>query len=195
MIKYLSDNKIPFAIIKGRFDSEIPPDSKINEDLDIVISLASINSFKNKIDFRNKFRQVNELTFINVNSNKHIDLYCQYLSVGYYYYLKINPNAFSQGSVSENEYLIYLILDPLLKFSSYRKRHRLKIQRYAEKGSLKMITNDLSKIIGRRMAVNLISRLSVGEYRLSPLFIKNCKFRLLFINGNFTRMLRVRLYR
>ena len=67
-----------------------------------------------------------------------IDLYFKTLNVGYYHFLKVSPLSFKSKEVSEIEYIIYQILDPLLKFSKYKKRHEYRLCEYFKKGVTKI---------------------------------------------------------
>ena len=96
--------------------------------------------------------------------------------------------------VSEIEYIIYQILDPLLKFSKYQKRHEYRLSQYFKKGINNEVQIRLKQIIGCKLTKILLNKISNSEYSISRSFIKICKFRMLFINGNFVKMIESRVF-
>ena len=191
MINYLKNQNIPFAVIQGEFDKEVDQKLSILGDLDIVLNQPNFLSLTTP-DY---LKKINKSTFKNQKTKKNIDLYFQFLNVGYYRYLRISNDSFKRETVSEQEYLIYLIIDPILKFSKYHHRHRLKINKYINNGSIQNIRPNLNRILGKRLTKKLINRFILENYNIESSFVRRCKFRLLFINGNFARMLQVRIFR
>ena len=114
--------------------------------------------------------------------------------MGYYHYLIINKQSFISNQVSESEYILYQILDPLLKFSKYQNRHQYRLQAYFKKDITKEIKASLNKIIGKKLANLLVDNISKGDFNISKALIRKCKCRMLFINGNFVKMLKARIF-
>ena len=183
--KYLKDNNISFALIKGKHDQV--EDNIVKPDIDIVLkNKSSIMLFKNPdFKFINQYRFRERLTGLN------IDIYCQFLNVGYYYYLRIGKSSYDNYQISDLEYLIYLILDPLLKFSEYHVRHKKRLSRYSQE-DLSQAFVLIDSIIGLRLSKVLYKKITSRDFNISTIFIKQCKFKLLFINGNFVRMCKYR---
>ena len=183
--KYLKDSNIAFALIKGkynRFDDDI-----VKRDIDIVLkNKSSILAFKNPA-----FKFIHQYCFREMSTGLNIDLYCQFLNVGYYYYLRISQSSYDNYQISDLEYLIYLILDPLLKFSEYHIRHKKRLSRYSHK-DLDQAFVLIASMIGLRLSKVLYQKIISREFNVSTIFIKQCKFKLLFINGNFVRMCKYR---
>ena len=50
----------------------------------------------------------------------------------------------------------------------------------------------LKQIIGSKLTKILLNKISDSKYSISRSIIKKCKFRMLFINGNFVKMLKTR---
>ena len=183
--KYLKDSNITFALIKGKYDQV--DDDIVRPDIDIVLkNKSSILIFKNPT-----FKFINQYRFREILTGLNIDLYCQFLNVGYYYYLRISNSSYDNYQISDLEYLIYLILDPLLKFSEYHSRHKKRLSRYSQE-ELSQAFVLLESIIGLRLSKVLYQKISSREFNVSTVFIKQCKFKLLFINGNFVRMCKSR---
>ena len=101
---------------------------------------------------------------------------------GYYNSKSISGRA----ATKIQEYIIYQLIDPLIKFSKYEERHKHRLRAYFEREeNQESIREALSCIIGDTLAKYLIYKILDNDFALSLLFIKRCKFRMLFINGNF----------
>ena len=195
MFRFLEEHKISYAILKGEHDENSlkKEDVRFKNDLDIVLNsnkedvLACL-----KADTNFKYLQHN--SFLVVSDNLRVDLYFKTLNVGYYHFLKINPIAFKSKQISEAEYIIYQILDPLLKFSKYQKRHEYRLTQYISAGVSDDVKKKLIQIIGYKLTQILLNKISNLEFSFSSLFIKKCKFRMLFINGNFVKMIKSRIF-
>ena len=106
MISYLKNQNIPFAVIQGEFDKEVDQKLSIQGDLDIVLNQPNFLSLTTP-DY---LKKINNSTFKNQKTKENIDLYFEFLNVGYYRYLRISNDSFKRETVSEQEYLIYLII-------------------------------------------------------------------------------------
>ena len=183
--KYLKDNNIVFALIVGKYNQV--DDAIVKPDIDIVLkNKSSILAFKNPA-----FKFIHQYRFREILTGLNIDLYCQFLNVGYYYYLRISQSSYDNYQISDLEYLIYLILDPLLKFSEYHTRHKKRLSRYSHK-DLDQAFVLIASMIGLRLSKVLYQKIASRDFNVSSFFIKQCKFKLLFINGNFVRMCKYR---
>lgn len=50
----------------------------------------------------------------------------------------------------------------------------------------------LQKIIGKKLSLSLLNKVSNNNFNISKAFIKICKIKLLFINNNFVKMIKSR---
>ena len=120
IFKIIEEKKIAYAVVKGVYDEESLKKEDIGfiKDLDIVLDCNKEDVFPFlKVD--NNFKHLENNSFLSISDNLRIDLYFKTLNVGYFHFLKISPLSFKSKEVSEKEYIIYQILDPLLKFSKY----------------------------------------------------------------------------
>ena len=78
----------------------------------------------------NNFKYLGDNSFLDIENDLRVDLYFKTLNVGYYHFLKINNQDFLNKEVSESAYIIYQIVDPLLKFSKYHNRHQYRLKKY-----------------------------------------------------------------
>jgi len=194
IITYLKENNIAFAVLKGVHDKDsYQMDTKeFKVDLDIVLDCKR-NSFINALKTHPSFTYLEQNSFLDIENNLRIDCYFNTLNVGYYHYLKIKKHSFLNNKVSENEYIVYQILDPLLKFSKYHFRHQYRLSAYFKLDISFEIKVMLKDIIGKKLGNQLVDNIANGNYDVSSTFIKKSKFRMLFINGNFVKMLQSRL--
>ena len=51
----------------------------------------------------------------------------------------------------------------------------------------------LKDIIGKELGNQLVDNIANGSFDISTSFIKKCKWKMLFINGNFVKMLQSRI--
>jgi len=194
IFKFLEENKIAYAVLKGSYDENSLKEEDVGfrKDLDIVLDCNKEDVFPFlKADHNFKYLENN--SFLAIADNLRIDLYFKTLNFGYYHFLKISPLSFKSKEVSEKEYIIYQILDPLLKFSKYHKRHIFRLKKYFFDETPKEVSSKLSKIIGKSLSEELLNKISKSEFSFSSPFIKKCKFRMLFINGNFVKMIKSRI--
>ena len=195
IFKFLEENKIAYAVLKGVHDENSLKEEDVGfrKDLDIVLDCNKEDVFPFlKADHNFKYLENN--SFLAVSDNLRLDLYFKTLNVGYYHFLKINLIAFKSKQISEKEYIIYQILDPLLKFSKYQKRHEYRLRQYVNAGISDDVKKMLRQIIGCTLTKILLNKISKSEFSFSSSFIKKCKFRMLFINGNFVKMIKSRIF-
>ena len=194
IITYLNENNIAFAVLKGVHDKDSyqMETKEFKADLDIVLDCER-NFFINALKTHPSFTYLEQNSFLDIENNLRIDFYFQTINVGYYHYLKIYEQSFLNKEVSEKEYIVYQILDPLLKFSKYHFRHQYRLSAYFKLDISSEIKEMLKDIIGRKLGNQLVDNIANGNFDISNSFIKKCKWKMLFINGNFVKMLQSRI--
>ena len=195
ILEILIEKDIAFAIIDGKYDTDSYNEEGrcFSPDLDIVLQSASEGVIE---DIRNnkEFESLEQFSFKEKETNTRVDLYLNSLNVGYYHFLNIEDSSFVNQRVSDEEYIIYQLLDPLLKFSKYLPRHKYRLQKYFSEGIPDNIVCKLEQIIGCNLTNILLNQILKGNFDVSQLFIRRCKINILFINGNFVKMIK-RLYK
>ena len=195
IINFLKQKKIAYAILKGTHDNESYMHERVGfkKDLDIVL-----NCKKDEVFFfliaDNNFKYLVDNSFLDIENNLRIDLYFKTLNVGYYHFLKINNQDFLTKEVSASAYIIYQILDPLLKFSKYHNRHQFRLKKYFRNTIPKEVEEYLKEIIGKKLAFELLENISNSNFAVKSIFIKKCKLNMLLINGNFVKMIKSRIF-
>lgn len=195
LFKILNAEKIDYAVIEGEYDSESyrVEGELFNPDIDVVLQFNSrkvISIIKNKPEFD----FLGGVSFRNNITNTRVDLYFSSLNVGYYHFLKVEFHSFVNKRLSKEEYIIHQILEPLLKFSKYHPRHQFRLEKYFVSGIPKGVKVRLDSTIGKLLSGMLLKKIINQDFRISKAFIKICKLRLLFINGNFVKMLKTRIF-
>jgi len=195
IFKFLEENKIAYTVLKGLYDKNSLKEENVGfrKDLDIVLDCNKEDVFP-FLKADHNFKYLENSSFLAVSDNLRIDLYFKTLNVGYYHFLKVSPSSFKSKEVSEKEYIIYQILDPLLKFLKYQKRHEYRLSQYFKNGISNDLQISLRQIIGNKLTRILLNKISSSNYSVSRLVIKRCKFRMLFINGNFVKMIKSRIF-
>lgn len=195
IITYLHQNKIDYAILKGRYDKEsFQLESKnFQPDLDIVL-LCDRMSFIENLKQDVSYQYIDESTFLDIKNNIRIDFYFKTLNVGYYHYLIVDKESFLNREVSESQFIIYQILDPLLKFSRYQNRHQFRLHAYFKNGFSIEVEDSLRNIIGGKLSTELLYKISRDDFNIRESFVRKCKCKMLFINGNFVKMLKARVF-
>ena len=194
IFRFLEKSCIPYAVIRA--EGELYRINEIKDcklDLDIVLNCTAQQILPQLVKSTD-FKQIDQHSFLDIKKNLRIDLYFKTINVGYYHFLKIQESSFKRKIVSHSEYVIYQLLDPLLKFSYYHPRHKLRLEKYISDGIDQKIIQTLEKIIGYRLSCILLKKISNKEFVFSVSFIQRCKFRMLFINGNFVKMIKSRVF-
>ena len=197
IFRFLEDKNISYAIIEGGNDYNGIKEEYVDfkQDIDIILDCKP-SRIINKLISSNDFNYLENNSFFSILDNLRVDLYFQTINVGYYHFLRVRPLAYRHKRISEQEYIIYQLIDPLIKFSKYEERHKHRLRVYFEREeNQESIREALSSIIGDTLAKYLIYKILDNDFALSLLFIKRCKFRMLFINGNFVRMIKSRIFR
>tara|TARA_B100001142_G_C14330323_1_gene653839 strand:- start:672 stop:1268 length:597 start_codon:yes stop_codon:yes gene_type:complete len=192
---FLDEKKIAYAVIRGVYDDDSFKEegTEFRQDLDVVLDCNKEDVIP-LLKLENDFKYLEKDSFLDISNNLRIDLYFKTLNFGYYHFLKVSPLSFQSREVSEIEYIIYQILDPLLKFSCYKKRHEYRLRQYFKKGVANNIQMKLKQIIGNNLSTVLLNKILDHRYSVSRSFIRKCKFKMLFINGNFARMIKSRVF-
>ena len=114
----LKTHKISYIVLTGKYDEESYHIEKtsIKKDLDILLDSTKENIIHHIFNHKN-LKHLEDNSFFDTFKNLRIDIYFRSLNVGYYHYFKADTSVFSYSQYNENVYVIYLILDPLLKFS------------------------------------------------------------------------------
>jgi len=195
IINFLEQKSIAYAVLKGTHDNESYMYESVGfkKDLDLVLNCKKDDVFSFLIA-DNKFKYIGDNSFLDIENDLRIDLYFKTLNVGCYHFLKINNQDFLTKEVSESAYIIYQILDPLLKFSKYHNRHQYRLKKYFSNRIPKEVEESLKEIIGKKLANELLENISNSNFDIKSIFIKKCKLNMLLINGNFVNMIKSRIF-
>lgn len=195
IINFLEQKSIAYAVLKGAHDKEsyLHESVGLKKDLDLVLNCKKDDVFSFLIA-DNNFKYLGDNSFLDIENDLRVDLYFKTLNVGYYHFLKIENQDFLTKEVSESAYIIYQILDPLLKFSKYHNRHQYRLKKYFSNTIPKEVEDCLKEIIGKKLANKLLENISNSNFAIKSIFIKKCKLNMLLINGNFVNMIKSRIF-
>ena len=195
IINFLEQKRIAFLVLKGVYDEEsyLLENESFKKDLDLILNCKKDDVFSNLIADDN-FKYLGDNSFLDIENDLRIDLYFKTLNVGYYHFLKIDNQDFLTKEASELTYIIYQILDPLLKFSKYHSRHQYRLEKYFNNSIPKDVEECLKEIIGKKLANELLGNISNSNFTVNIIFIKKCKLNMLLINGNFVKMIKSRIF-
>ena len=195
IINFLEQKRIAFLVLKGVYDEEsyLLENESFKKDLDLILNCKKDDVFSNLIADDN-FKYLGDNSFLDIENDLRIDLYFKTLNVGYYHFLKIDNQDFLTKEASELTYIIYQILDPLLKFSKYHSRHQYRLEKYFNNSIPKDVEECLKEIIGKKLANELLGNISNSNFTVNSIFIKKCKLNMLLINGNFVKMIKSRIF-
>ena len=195
IINFLEQKNIAYVVLKGLHDKESYIQERVGfkRDLDLVLNCKKDDVFSFLIT-DNDFKYLGDNSFLDIENDLRIDLYFKTINVGYYHFLKIDNQDFLNKEVSESAYIIYQILDPLLKFSKYHNRHQYRLKKYFNNTIPKEVDVYLREIIGKKLAYELLENISNSNFAIKSIFIKKCKLNMLLINGNFVKMIKSRIF-
>ena len=71
--------------------------------------------------------------------------------------------------------------------------HQYRLSAYFKLDISSEIKEMLKDIIGKKLGKQLVDNIANGNFDISNSFIKKCKWKMLFINGNFVKMLQSRI--
>ena len=160
----LKTHKISYIVLTGKYDEESYhiENTSIKRDLDILLDSTRENIIHHLFHHKN-LKHLEDNSFFDTFKNLRIDIYFRSLNVGYYHYFKADASIFNDSLYNENVYIIYLILDPLLKFSKYHTRHEYRLKMYFNNGVNDKIYLLLSDIIGVKLASYLLKKISQSD--------------------------------
>ena len=195
IINFLEQKSISYIVLIGKYDNDsyMYERSDFKKDLDLVLNCKKDDVFSFLIA-DNNFKYLGDNSFLDIDNDLRIDLYFKTINVGYYHFLKIDNQDFLNKEVSESAYIIYQILDPLLKFSKYHNRHQYRLKKYFNNTIPKEVEEYLKEIIGKKLAYELLENISNSNFAIKSIFIKKCKLNMLLINGNFVKMIKSRIF-
>jgi len=195
IINFLEQKSISYIVLIGKYDNDsyMYERSDFKKDLDLVLNCKKDDVFSFLIA-DNNFKYLGDNSFLDIDNDLRIDLYFKTINVGYYHFLKIDNQDFLNKEVSESAYIIYQILDPLLKFSKYHNRHQYRLKKYFNNTIPKEVDVYLREIIGKKLAYELLENISNSNFAIKSIFIKKCKLNMLLINGNFVKMIKSRIF-
>ena len=195
IINFLEQKSIAYVVLKGTHDNESYMHEIVGfkKDLDIVLNCKKDDVFSFLIA-DNNFKYLGDNSFLDIENDLRIDLYFKTLNVGYYHFLEIDDQDFLTTEVSESAYIIYQIIDPLLKFSKYHNRHQYRLKKYFNNSIPNEVEEYLKEIIGKKLAYELLGNISNSNFDVKSIFIKKCKLKMLLINGNFVKMIKSRVF-
>ena len=195
IINFLEQKNIAYVVLKGLHDKESYIQERVGfkRDLDLVLNCKKDDVLSFLIT-DNDFKYLGDNSFLDIENDLRIDLYFKTINVGYYHFLKIDNQDFLTKEVSESAYIIYQILDPLLKFSKYHNRHQYRLKKYFNNTIPKEVEEYLKEIIGKKLAYELLENISNSNFAIKSIFIKKCKLNMLLINGNFVKMIKSRIF-
>ena len=138
VVSALTKSGLSFAIITGKFEKEgslyeFKNNRSYVPDIDIIIfedeRFARLELLK--FGFRNISGCVFEYCHVTLGA-VHIDVYFEWLSVGIIKVFKPSLKDCVNLKTCESDYLLYQLIEPLLKFGEYKDRHVLRITLYKE---------------------------------------------------------------
>jgi hypothetical protein len=201
-LEKLKSKNVTYAVITGIYEEEgalvEKRDTNFIEDLDIVFFDISCTDLKALLLVMGVEHIINNTySYKTKEGVLPIDIYIEAINVGYYYLFRLNTeDIIAQDDkmiIREDDYVMYQFLEPLIKFSDYKKRHRHRLNKYLDNGYLtEDIKQRLYAIIGKYSTEYIITSLQ-KETKISKFFIKLVKIKLLFINHNFFRLFNKRV--
>jgi len=203
IISKLMEKKLSFAIITGRFEEagtlHEQETKNLQADLDIVFFDISRAQLHEKL-LNLGLEHVEFNTYKYIAQDKSIlpiDIYIDFINTGYYSLFPIQKENLldcdGYNIISESDYIVYQILEPLIKFSGYKKRHWYRLKRYIDEGYFTSeIKERLCSIVGCFLATCLIDTISKKDH-VDKKIVQLIKLRLLFKHGNFLRMMEQRI--
>jgi len=200
----LSKYNIKYAVITGKYEAKgslvEKEEANYVEDLDIVFFDITCEGLKKIFKDIGVEHIINNTYKYKIYSSEFpIDIYIDYINVGYYYLFKINKERVIHKDdkiiINENDYIIYQFLEPLIKFSEYKTRHKYRLQKYMDNEYITHpIKEKLYTVIGEYCTEYILTSLRENK-TISRTFIKLIKLRLLLINNNFYRLLQKRVFK
>ena len=164
-------------------------DYKHSDDIDIVFFNVNAKDITKSLTLLGHKIEGNSFIINAPNDSFRLDFYINCVNCGYYKI--INLSFKDKIFVDISDYCVVQLLEPLIKFSEYKKRHIGRLKYFKDNGILdnQLISKKLKFIIGFYFTVVLLKNTRTS---FSGIFIKFLKLRLLFANGNLLRMFKSR---
>ncbi len=164
-------------------------DYQQSDDIDIVFFNVRDKDVINKLALLGHKIEGNSFIINTPNDSFRLDFYINCVNCGYYKI--INLSFKDKIFVDISDYCVIQLLEPLIKFSEYKKRHIGRLKYFKDNGLLdnQVISKKLKFIIGFYFTVVLLKNTRTS---FSRIFIKFLKLRLLFSNGNLLCMFKSR---
>ena len=164
-------------------------DYQQSDDIDIVFFNVRAKDVINKLALLGHKIEGNSFIINTPNDSFRLDFYINCVNCGYYKI--INLSFKDKIFVDISDYCVIQLLEPLIKFSEYKKRHIRRLKYFKDQGLLdnQRISKKLKFIVGFYFTVVLLQK---KRTVFSGIFIKLLKLRLLFANGNLLRMFKSR---
>jgi len=142
-ITKLQGKDISYAIITGKYEklgvAEEKKERNFVEDLDIVF-FDTTEEIIHRHLIEMGLKQISHHTY-KFQKNGYelpVDIFIDFINSGYYYLFPIDKNNLTIKNnricISEHDYILYQILEPLIKFSGYKKRHFIRLRKYFMNG-------------------------------------------------------------
>lgn len=198
----LKTTGLKYAIISGKYDEvgveAEKVDSDFIEDLDIVFFDVTETILYDKLEKLGLKNNIFNSFRYNVQDDfLPIDIYIDYINCGYYYLFKIDKNNLQNingfSFIKEEDYIFYQLIEPLVKFSTYKKRHKVRLNAYYTNNFINdKIRNKFKKLVGKKVFTEIFQFL-FEDKDFSKNLLKLLKLRLLFKNNNLLRLINKRI--
>ena len=204
ILSKLETENLSYAVITGKFEEDgtayEQTTSALKPDLDIVFfSITKSELHRKLIEIGLEHVHSNSYRYKSQNNKAlPIDIYIEYINAGYYYLFPIDSKKIRRkncrNEICEEDYILYQLIEPLIKFSGYKKRHLYRINKYLENGYITPeIKQRLYSIIGQYFADKILKNIQ-EKTPINRITVKMIKMRLLFKHGNFFRMINQRIF-
>lgn len=204
IISKLEKENLSYAVITGKFEEDgiayEQTTGTLEPDLDIVFFGISKSELHRKlIEMGLEHIYYNSYRYKSSDSeNLPVDIYIEYISAGYYYLFPIDPKSikrqYNRYVISEEDYILYQFIEPLIKFSGYRKRHLYRMNKYITNGYITPEIKQKFYSITGRYFTNRVLKSIQEEKPINTVTVKMIKMRLLLKHGNFFRMINQRIF-
>ena len=203
VLSKIENESLSYAIISGKYEKEgtlhEQKSGNLQPDLDLVFFDIKRDDLHEKLlKMGMEHIQYNTYRYMGKNDSVlPIDIYIDFINAGYYYIFRIDKKSVrllnNYNTISEKDYIVYQILEPLIKFSGYKKRHKFRINQYIKNGHVTTeIKQFLCTIIGCFLTKKILESIE-KEKAISRITINMIKIKLLFKHENFSRMLKQRI--
>ena len=204
ILSKLEKENLSYAVITGKFEEDgtayEQTTGALEPDLDIVFFGISKSELHRKlIEMGLEHVHYNSYRYRSQdNKTLPVDIYIEYINAGYYFLFPTDSKKIRRENhrnvICEKDYILYQLVEPLIKFSGYKKRHLYRINKYIEHGYITPeIKQKLYNITGRHFANEILKNIQ-NKTPINRITVKMIKMRLLFKHGNFFRMIYQRIF-